>query len=297
MNGGGGSFGGAETERIVRDELARHDLDANIHIAGDGGEIASIADAAASSDAAILIAGGGDGTINTVAARAVENGKTLGIIPLGTRNHFARDLGIPLDIAGAIEVIAQNHTRKVDVGEVNGRIFINNSSIGLYPRIVRRRKVEQERLGRGKWSAALSAAWRVFLRDPFVKVRIRLQQRQFVRKTPFVFIGNNEYHMDLYNIGGRPTLDDGHLSLYFLHRGGRWGVIMLLIKTVFGALRQAREFETLSIEKVTLTTHRKRVVTAIDGETVLMESPLEYRIRPGELRVIAPPADAIGNNA
>lgn len=288
INAGGGSFVADHTEQQLRKAFERSGLDVNLNFAHSGSEITSMAKKAAESDAEIVVAGGGDGTISTVAAMAADAGKVLGVIPLGTLNHFSKDLSIPQNIQGAISVLADGEVRHVDAGEVNGRIFLNNSSIGLYPRIVRRRQVEQERLGKGKWSAAFSAALRVFLRRPFIIVKIRLRNRIFIRKTPFVFIGNNEYHMDLYNIGARERLDGGRLSLYFPHRGGRIGVLILLVKTVFGQLRQAKEFETLSTESVTLRTPKPRVVTALDGETVVMDSPLEYRIRPGYLRVLVP---------
>ncbi len=288
INAGGGSFIADHTEQQLKEAFALSGLDVDLRFAHDGAEIESMAEEAANSDAEIVVAGGGDGTISTIAAKAAVRGKTLGVIPLGTLNHFSKDLNIPQNIPGAIAVLADHEVMSVDVGEVNGRIFLNNSSIGLYPRIVRRRQVEQERLGKGKWSAAFSAAWRVFLRRPFIIVKIRLRERIFIRKTPFVFIGNNEYHMDLYNIGSRERLDSGRLSLYFPHRGGRIGVLVLLVKTVFGLLRQAKEFETLSTESVTLRTPKERVITALDGETVVMNSPLEYRIRPRYLRVLVP---------
>jgi diacylglycerol kinase family enzyme len=288
INAAGGSFAGDHTEQHLREAFAASGLDVNLRLAKSGSEIESMAEEAAESNAEILVAGGGDGTISMVASKAAEAGKVLGVIPLGTLNHFSKDLNIPQTIPEAVSVLSDNNLQNVDVGEVNGRIFLNNSSIGLYPRIVRRRQVEQERLGKGKWSAAFSAAWRVFLRRPFIVVKIRLRERIFIRKTPFVFIGNNEYHMDLYNIGRRERLDGGRLSLYFPHRGGRVGVLVLLVKTVFGLLRQAKEFETLSTEKVTLRTPKPRVITALDGETVVMDSPLEYRILPGYLRVLVP---------
>ncbi|MEO7540113.1 MAG: diacylglycerol kinase family protein [Pyrinomonadaceae bacterium] len=292
INAGGGSFTEDHTEVLLREEFARLGLKVNFSLAASGEEIISLAEKAAASYADVIVAGGGDGTINAVATAVASSRKTLGILPLGTLNHFSRDLRIPADFAAAVSVIAGEHTTEVDVGEVNGHIFLNNSSIGLYPRIVRRREAEQERLGRGRWSAALSAAWRVFLRDPFVKVRIELDDRVFVRKTPFVFIGNNEYQMDFYNIGSRSRLNGGRLSIYFLHHGGRWGVVMLLVKTVFGVLRQAKEFETLSTKQVSLTTRKKRVMIAIDGETRVIESPLDYRIRPKYLRVLVPRDEA-----
>ncbi len=295
INAGGGSFDEKETESLVTGAFRATGLDVNISLAKGGGEIEALARTAAASEAEIVVAGGGDGTISTVAAAAAESGKTLGVLPLGTLNHFSKDLGIPQTLAEAVRVIAAGHSQMVDVGEVNGRMFLNNSSIGLYPRIVRRREVQQERLGHGKWRAALSAAMRAFLISPFIKVRLTLRGKEYLRKTPFVFIGNNEYQMDFYNIGKRERLDQGRLSVYFLQRGGRVGVLKLLLRTVFGMLRQAKDFETLSTDAISIATRKERVRTAIDGESILMETPLEYRIRPSYLRVIVPRPE--GDNA
>ncbi len=293
INAGGGSFDDNETESLLIGAFRSSGLEVNMSVVRSGVEIETLAKTAAASDAEIIVAGGGDGTISTVAAAAAESGKTLAVLPLGTLNHFSKDLGIPQTLAEAVQVIAAGHTQMVDVGEVNGRIFLNNSSIGLYPRIVRRREVQQERLGHGKWRAAFSAALRAFLISPFIKVRLRLRGKEFLRKTPFVFIGNNEYQMDLYNIGRRERLDEGRLSVYFLRRGGRVGVLKLLVRTIFGMLRQSKDFETLSTDAITIATRKDRVRTAIDGESILMETPLEYRIRPAYLRVVVPRPEGV----
>src|SRR5205823_6222409 len=105
-------------------------------------------------------AAGGDGTINAVAAQTRKTAKPLGILPLGTLNHFSKDLRIPRNVPDAVDVIAEKHVAEVDIGEVNGRVFLNNSSIGLYPRMVRIREHQQQRLGRGKWSAAFLPLYR-----------------------------------------------------------------------------------------------------------------------------------------
>ncbi|HVG33349.1 MAG TPA: diacylglycerol kinase family protein, partial [Pyrinomonadaceae bacterium] len=125
--------------------------DARITLAKSGNEIVELARRAARDDCHTVIAGGGDGTINAVASAVVGTDKRLGVLPLGTLNHFAKDLKIPLDLEGAVSNIFDAHVARVDVGEVNGRIFLNNSSLGLYPSIVRQREKQQERLGRGKW--------------------------------------------------------------------------------------------------------------------------------------------------
>src|SRR5205085_4914339 len=99
-----------------------------------------------------IVAAGGDGTINAVAAEVADSGRTLGVLPLGTLNHFAKDLGIPLDLERAVQVITRGRVAPVDVAEVNGRVFVNNSSLGIYPHIVSMRRHQQERLARGKWA-------------------------------------------------------------------------------------------------------------------------------------------------
>lgn len=286
INSGSGSVLDESVE-IARTRFAELGLDADILLAEDGSDIERLASEAAKSDAKIIVAGGGDGTISAVAAIAHKAGKTLGVLPLGTLNNFSKDLGIPQDISEAVKVIAEGYTRMIDLAEVNGRIFINNSSIGLYPRIVRSRE-KQQKLGRGKWLAALWASLRMFKLSPFLKVVITVDGKEFLRKTPFVFVGNNEYDMDIYNIGRRNGLDTGKLGVYFLNRGGRWGVAVMVIRTIFGRLEQWRDFEIISTEEIQIRTRKRRLQVAFDGEVEVMSSPLHYRSIPGALKVIVP---------
>ena len=286
INAGSGSVLGDETSDSLRDRFIEHGLPPTIHFVRSGSEIQALASQAAER-ADIVVAGGGDGTISTVAIEVANAGKTLGVLPLGTLNNFSKDLGIPQDIFESVRTIATGDVKVIDLAEVNGRIFINNSSIGLYPRIVLRR-VEHQRLGRGKWNAAFWAALQMFRVSPFLKVRIELGGKSFLRKTPFVFVGNNEYEMDLYNIGRRTSLDEGELSVYFLHRGGRWGVMLLLLRTLFGRLRQWKDFEEVNTDQITIQTRKKKLHVALDGEVVTMMTPLVYRTRPRALKVIVP---------
>lgn len=287
INANSGSVIGGDTELLLAEAFAAHGVEVNIHFAKGGDEIESLAKQGADSDAEIIVAGGGDGTISAVAAEVLKANKTLGVLPLGTLNNFSKDLQIPQDLFEAVRVIAEGHARQVDVGEVNEHLFINNSSIGLYPNIVRRRE-RQERLGRGKWISALWATLRMFRLSPFLKVRIKVGDKTFLRKTPFVFVGNNEYEMDLYNIGRRAEMDGGELSLYFLHRGGRWGVIRLLFRTALGMVKQWKDFEAVKTEETVIHTRRKRLHVAFDGEVRILESPLHYRIHQKALTVIVP---------
>lgn len=288
INAAGGSFVENETEQRLKDAFAANGLEANIRLAKTGPQIGEFAEAAAKSDAEIVVAGGGDGTISSVAAIVSKTDKTFGVLPLGTLNNFSKDLQIPQDIDEAIRIIADGNVAEIDLAELNGRIFINNSSIGLYPRIVRNRVQQQQKLGYGKWRAAFWATLRMFRISPFLKVGIVVDGKFFLRKTPFVFVGNNEYDMDFYNIGRRAAMDKGKLSVYFLHRGGRLGVISLLFRTITGTAKQWREFEEVLSETVSIQTRRKRMHVAFDGEVYTMETPLQYKILPKALRVLVP---------
>ena len=290
INANSGGVVKVDTEVLLAEVFASHGIEANIHFAKNGSEIESLAKRAALSSADIIVAGGGDGTISTVAAEVLKANKTLGVLPLGTLNNFSKDLEIPQDLSEAVRIIAEGHKRRIDVGEVNEHLFINNSSIGLYPNIVRTRE-KQQRLGRGKWLAALWATLRMFRFSPFLRVRIKIGENEFLRKTPFVFVGNNEYEMDLYKIGRRVELDGGELSVYFLHRGGRWGVILLLFRTIFGMVKQWKDFEVVKTEETIIHTRRKRLHVAFDGEVRILESPLHYRILAKALTVIVPKPD------
>ena len=255
-----------------------------------GPELTDAARAAASEAVDAIVAAGGDGTVSAVAQGLVGSEKPLGILPSGTLNHFAKDLGVPLTLSEAAAVIAAGKTRRVDVAELNGRTFINNSSIGIYPHIVHHRDQQRQRLGRNKWIAMLRAAFSVFRRHPTVRVRIGIGDRTVLRTTPFVFVGNNHYEMSLQTLGTRPKLDGGQLCLYFVNRSGRFAFLMLAARAVLGRLEQARDFEMMDVGEVWIETPKRNLRVALDGEVARETPPLHYTIRPGALSVLAPAA-------
>lgn len=288
LNAAGGSYVEGETVSSISAAAKNHNIESEILIAKNGEDIDELARYAVTTDAKIIVASGGDGTIGSIAAHLVNTDRILGVLPMGTFNHFSKDLAIPQTIDESLAVIADGYTQMVDVGEVNGRIFINNSSIGLYPSIVKVRDEQMETLGRSKMRAVVSAALQVVKLHSFLRVRIDLDGKIYRRKTPFIFISNNEYQMDLFNIGRRFSLTDGKLSGYLLHKGGRLGVLRLVFKTLFGLLRQGRDFEMVKTERFTIETKKRRPLVAFDGEVARMRSPLEYKILPKALRVIIP---------
>ena len=246
-----------------------------------------------------LVAAGGDGTVNAVANTVAATEANLGVLPLGTLNHFAKDVGIPLDLEQAVQTIVAGHVQAVDVGEVNGRLFVNNSSVGLYPTIVHRRDAHQ-RLGKGKWSSFLRAMLTVLGRYPLVRVAIRADGQQIVRRTPLVFVGNNEYHNHGMKLGTRERLDAGALSVCLTRDIGRLKLCAFALLALLGRLRDARDFDELQTTELVITSRRAHLRVATDGEVCRLRTPLEYRIRPGALRVLVPrpePHDAASPTA
>jgi YegS/Rv2252/BmrU family lipid kinase len=276
-----------EVRRRVADVFEANGLKVDVSLAHGGEETATLTDEALAGNWSTIVAGGGDGTINLVASKIIDSGRVLGVLPLGTLNHFARDLGISHDLEEAVRTIVAGHVARVDVGEVNHHLFVNNSSLGLYPTIVREREKKQ-RLGSRKWPAFVWAAVTALRRYPFLDVRLQVDGKDFHRKTPFVFIGNNEYTMEGFDIGRRHQLDRKHLSVYIAHRTGRWGLFRLALRALFGRLKNEKDFMAMQTSELTIETKHKRLRVALDGEVDVMERPLHYHIRPGALQVIVP---------
>jgi diacylglycerol kinase family enzyme len=239
-------------------------------------------------DQLIVVAAGGDGTQSAVAAALAGTDTPMGVIAKGTLNHFAKDLGVPLDIPGAARVIVTGSTRAIDVAQVNERVFVNNSSIGLYPHVVRHRDEVRERLGHGKWYAMLKAIVAIFRRFPLVRLRLHVNGESWERTTPFVFVGNNQYEIESLNLGRRAALDRGDLCVYFPNRTGRLGMLRLAFRALIGRLRQDKDFNALCATEVWIETGRRHIPVAFDGEVDQFAPPLHYRIRPKALKVILP---------
>ncbi len=287
INAASGTREKEDERRILADIFEVNDIDAQINLAQSGAEIVEIAKRAAHGNCQTIVAGGDDGTISAVAAELVGTEKILGVLPLGTLNHFAKDLNIPLDLEEAVRTIIAGHVAKVDVGEINGHIFINNSSLGLYPDVVRRRE-QRQRLGYGKWNSLLRSAFKVLRRYPFLDIHLNADGKEIVTRTPFVFIGNNSYEMESFNIGGRTCLDAGHLSIYMTPHTGRFGLLQMALRALFGNLEQEKDFVSLCTDEILIETRRKQLRVAMDGEVSMLETPLHYCVRPAALSVIVP---------
>ena len=221
------------------------------------------AEVAANADASVLGVAGGDGSLAPIAAVALERGVPFVCVPFGTRNHFARDLGLDRDDPFAALAAFEGRERRVDVGRVGGQVFLNNVSLGIYADLVHRR----ERHGaRRQTLAGARALWRTVRGRRALHVRI--DGRSISARV--VLVANNSYELDLFNVGARTSLDEGRLYVYAA-RGwlpGKW--------------------DERSGERFTLDPGSSTVAVAVDGEPLELDAPLEFEIEPRALRVFVP---------
>jgi len=235
--------------------------------------------------------GGGDGSIRAVADVLAESGVPLGILPLGTLNHFAKDLGMPMDLEAAAAIIATGEERSVDLAEVNGWTFINNSSIGIYPYLVVDRERRRRNHKLAKWIAMVPAFLRMLRHFP--RRRLAISTKDWTRpyRTPCLFIGNNDYGMEFFTLGRRQRLDQGELSVHVVKQRRPFGFFWMICRMCFGHVSGERDLESFRLAELEVQAKASRLPVALDGEVEVMRPPLHYRSRPGALRVIAPPTD------
>ena len=285
LNRKGGSAG-REARQKVCAALAEAGVEAELEEV-DGDEAADRARAARGSGARLVVAAGGDGTVSAVAGALAGSDCALGVIPLGTLNHFARDLAIPSDPGEACALLAAGTVRRVDVGEVNGHVFVNNSALGLYPLLVIDREAQQ-RHGRPKKLAMLVAAARAMARFGHHRLTLSVAGRKKKVETPLLFVGNNDYRLAIGGVGRRDSLADGHLCLFVLRSSGRLGLLATAFRALIGRARADDLLRLDGVCQLSVDSPRRRLALSLDGEVRHLQPPLDYRIRPGALRVVAP---------
>lgn len=290
INCGAGSVDGDATDvergRVVQ---AFAPLGIEPHVRAVGGMAVGLSvRMAADRGADVVVVAGGDGTLGTAADALSGTGIPLGILPMGTFNHFAKDLGIPIDLARAADVIVNGRTAAVDVAEVNGRTFVNNSSIGLYPVMVDLRDDIRSSRGWGKVRAVPLASWRVLRRFPTRRLQIDVDGQTWDRRTPFVFVGNNTYELGPRGVGARTQIAEGILCCYVARAETRRRFVRLAIGAAIRGATGTPHLDSACGPTVTIDAHGHRVLVAVDGEVDAIRGPLRYRSKPGALRVRVP---------
>ena len=287
--GGTAASAGENLEDQLTDSFARAGAEISLHLL-EGPDTPDAVREAASASPRVVV-GGGDGTAACAAAILSDGDVEMGLLPLGTLNHLARDLGIPPTLEEAALLAVQGEARAIDLAEVNGNVFANNASIGLYPTMVRRRDVYRERLGVPKWLAAIPASWHAWSRLRRYRLTVDMGDGRKPLVTALLFVGNNLYSLERGQIGQRAALDGGKLSVFVLAAPGRFALLWFALRAVIGRADHHKDFiEYGECESLTVHADRKRVDVGLDGEVQELEFPLEFQIRAGALRIVAPPA-------
>lgn len=289
LNAGSGAPGKEPLSDQVRALLIGHGFEPRVLLAHHGRQLEELIRTAATGPAPIVVAGGGDGTIAGVAEAIAGTGKTLGVLPLGTFNYFARRFSIPSELEGALAVIAGGQVRSVTIGDVNGRVFLNNASIGLYTDALRRREHTYKRLGRSRTVAYLSAAFTLLRRRAPLDLHIVHDGEELRRRTPLLFVGANPYQLDEFGIEGASCVERGQLALCVTRADSGAALWRLATRGFFRGLDEAEGVEVSCAREIVVTTRRSsRLRVAVDGELIRVQAPLRIRARPDALRVLVP---------
>lgn len=232
----------------------------------------------------LFVAAGGDGTVNHVMQPLVRTDAAFAVIPVGTFNHFARDLGIPLAWREALDIALKGESRQVDVGRVNDRYFVNNISLGLYPEMVARR----EERGRDypRWKARLYAAYTTLQRYPHVSLTLETEHHAEVIRTHMLMISNNTYDLSQLGVEApRTTLNEGRLSVYWLPHMPRLALTKFIAHYLAGRVRTAPGFRSFRTSQVKMQSRHRALDLGVDGEVARFTTPLVITISPASLTV------------
>ncbi|MGR3395340.1 MULTISPECIES: diacylglycerol/lipid kinase family protein [Paracoccaceae] len=253
-----------------------------------GRDIAETARAAVRDGYGTIVAAGGDGTIMAVASALNGSGCALGVLPLGTFNFFARGYGIPEDPEGAAQVIAGGHSQSIDLGTVNGRVFLNNASIGVYPAILKERETVYRRWGRRRiaahWSV-IKTFWR-FRRPLKVEIEVNGTRRRF--RTPLVFAARSAFQLDHFGLQGADCIRRGGFSVFVAPDEGRLGLLSDAVRLAVKQMRLGEDFELICADRLTIHMKRRRQLVACDGEKFAMDGPLRFEMVRDAFRIITP---------
>lgn len=268
---------GETTAGDLRPLFDGHDIEET-----DGSDLTDLVRAAVASGTDFVGVAGGDGSIRCAAGLLAGAGTALLPVPTGTRNHFARAVGIVT--VGDAEAAAEGRRIRVDLGEVNGEVFVNNSSIGFYAALVRRREVHEKRMP--KVVAQLVAAWKQVRHGHRFQVSIDGEHH----RAWIVFVGNGCYGDNLADLGDRDSFDAGVLDIRVLRADRRLARARIAVSLLLGRAGRSPLLIRQTTPEVEIVVEGTLVDVALDGEVVRLESPLRYRVRAQALTVLTPPA-------
>lgn len=294
MNAGSGSRDRAATGREIERVLGGSGRDAQLFLARRPTEVARLAARAAEERPGILAGAGGDGTLNAVAAVALARHLPFGAIPLGTFNYFAREHGISLEPGKAAETLLTGAVRPVTVGDVNGRLFLNNASIGLYRRLIEQREVDKRRFGRNRLVALVSGLIALLREHRPYRLGLEIDGLPVELTTLTVFFGRNALQMERLGLDEALCVERGELAILAPREVGRIQLLELALRGALARLESAENLRQHCAMEITvdrLDGKTRHIRVALDGETVECALPLRIRSVRDALQAVLPPAE------
>lgn len=236
----------------------------------------------------VIVAAGGDGTLNAVAAKLMKTEIPMGILPLGTFNYVARLLNIPLDLLKAADVIATGKMREVHVAQINDHIYLNNASLGLYPLFIQKRELYNQRFGRFALNAYTSSL-DVLIRDrKELKLEVEVDCKKYPVKTPLIFFGNNQLQLAEMNLRIAESAKKGKVAGLVVAKSDKRTLFKILWQLIKGNLDKAPDVYSFSADEVKIYSKRKKLTVALDGEIVEIQPPLKISVRKNALKIMVP---------
>ncbi|MGV0887196.1 diacylglycerol kinase family protein [Acinetobacter venetianus] len=234
----------------------------------------------------VVVAAGGDGTLNAVAKRLMHTNIPMGVIPLGTFNYVARVLDIPIDVFSAAEVIATGKFREVHVATINDQIYLNNASLGLYPLFIKKRELYNQHFGRFPLNAYTSGLDVLLREHKSLKLSINVDGQKYPVATPLIFFGNNQLQLCDMKLRIAECAANGKLAGVVVAKSDRFSLLKMLLKLIQGKIEQTPDVYTFCAENITVGCKKDKVTVAIDGELMELETPLNFSVQKSSLKVM-----------
>jgi diacylglycerol kinase family enzyme len=292
INTRSGRNGGTDITNALVRNVATAGGRMTLHVDEQGGSVEKLTRRAVRAGASAVVAVGGDGTVCGVANALAGTGIPMGVVPLGTFNYFARALGIPEDLDGALEVICEGRSRPAHVGRINDRVFLNNTSIGVYSAILKQREDTYRQFGRSRTAAYWSVVRAlVQFYDPMT-MRVEVDGKPLSVRTPLAFVGNSAYQLDRFALQGADAVRDGQLALFIADDVGRWGLVRHAMKLAARRMQEGRDFRVVTGRDFVIDPGRRKRLVVRDGEKEPMRGPYRVRIDENALDVIQPVSHA-----
>ena len=241
-----------------------------------------------------IVAAGGDGTIAGVTSGLIDTGVTLGVLPMGTFNFVARGLGIPEDPAEALEIALSGTARPIALGDINGRIFLNNASLGAYATVLDVREGVYKRWGRSRLAAYWSVIKAMLTLYRPLRMKVTVDGRSMQLRSPMAFVASSAYQLEQYRFDGADAVRDGKLALILAPDESRLRLLWRAAKILMGVIHRGEDYIMHIGEDITIETRRRSRLVARDGENEKMQGPYQFKVRHDAIMVRSPAGDAGG---